>query len=64
MKGCGLDVHKSRCWVHIRDGGGLVLETTITRDPGGLEALAKLYEKHEVEKVDISSKLLPLSSSV
>ena len=47
--------HKSRCWVHIRDEGGIVLETTIVRDLGGLEALVKLYEKHEVEKVVMES---------
>ena len=55
MNVSGLDVHKSRCWVHIRGENGMILETVIDRDPRGLEALAKLYTKYEVELVVMES---------
>ncbi len=55
MKVCGLDVHKSRCWVHIRDENGVICETTFLRTPEGLETLYTLVSDHQVTKIVMES---------
>jgi transposase len=55
MKVCGLDVHKSRCWVHIRDENGIIHESTFSRTPEGLETVHKLLSDHQVNKIVMES---------
>jgi transposase len=55
MKVCGLDVHKSRCWVHIRDENGVICETTFSRTPEGLETIHNLLSDHQVTKIVMES---------
>ena len=55
MKVCGIDVHKSRCWVHIRDENGVLHESTFIRDPEGLETIYELLLKYQVNKVIMES---------
>ncbi|MHA2330051.1 MAG: IS110 family RNA-guided transposase, partial [Candidatus Hodarchaeales archaeon] len=55
MKVCGLDVHKSRCWVHIRDENGVICETTFSRTPEGLETIHNLLSDHQVTKTVMES---------
>jgi len=52
----GLDIHKSRVWVHVLDHkGNEISERIVNRDPAGLETLQQLYQTLKTEKVVMES---------
>lgn len=55
MNVCGLDVHKSRCWVHIQDENGVLHKSSILRTPEGLEKLQQILHEHQTSKVIMES---------
>lgn len=52
---CGLDIHKSDVWVHIRDFRGVIKETTFERTTEGLVKLQQCIQDNHVSAVIMES---------
>lgn len=55
MKVYGLNVHKSRCWVHIRNEDEILKECSISWTPEGLENFQQILHDQQVTRMVMES---------